>query len=119
MAPVEDKSEKTFSLDKVGGTMKLNKTVEIPPFSTKQVHGIMKVKGHDKRINLIVEPKNNIGNPLVVAVPSYANLRPGSIKVYMSLRNLTSRNIKVKAKSIVAQVAAANVVPSMLTPKNL
>ena len=36
----------------------------------------------------------------------------------MNLRNLTSRNIAVKAKSIVAQVAAANVGPPMLTPRN-
>ena len=36
----------------------------------------------------------------------------------MSLRNLNSRSIRVKAKSIVPQLAAANVVPSMLAPKN-
>ena len=54
MAWVEDKSEKTFFLDKVDGIVKLTKTVEIPQFSTIQVHGMTKVKGHDKRINLIV-----------------------------------------------------------------
>ena len=111
MAQVGDKAEKTFSLDKVDRTVKLTKTVEIPPFSTIQVHGMMKVKRHDKRVNLIVEPKNNRCNPSVVVVPSYTNLRPGSSKVNMSLRNLTSRSITVKAKYIVAQVAAANVVP--------
>ena len=57
----------------------------------------MKVKSHDKRVNLIVEPNSNVGNPSVVAVPSYASLRPGSSKVDMSLRNLTSRDITVKA----------------------
>ena len=36
----------------------------------------------------------------------------------MSLRNLTNRNVTVKAKSIVAQVTATNAVPPMLTPKN-
>ena len=118
MARVEDKSEKTFSLNKVDGIVILTKTVEIPPFSTTQVHGITKVKGHDKSVNLIVEPKNNGYNPSVVVVPSYANLKPGSCKVNMSLRNLTSRNITVKAKLIVAHVAAANVVPPMLTPKD-
>ena len=76
----------------------------------------MKVKGHDKRVNLLVEPKNNGCN--VVPLPSYANLKPGSSKVNMNLRNFTSRSIMVKAKSIVAQVADPNVVPPMLTPKN-
>ena len=37
MAPVEDKLGKTFSLDQVNGTVKLTKTVEIPPFSPIQV----------------------------------------------------------------------------------
>ena len=36
----------------------------------------------------------------------------------MSLRNLTSRNVIVKAKLIVAQVATANVVLPMLIPNN-
>ena len=117
MAWVEDKSEKTFSPDKVDGTVKAIKTVRIPLFSTIQVHGIMKINDHDKRVNLIVEPKNNGCNPSVVVVPSYANLRPGTSKVDMNLRNLTSRNIKMKEKSRVAQEAAANEVPLTLTPK--
>ena len=118
MSQVGDVSEKTFSLDKVEEMVKLTKMLELPPFSTIQVHGIMKVKGHDKRFDLVVEPKNNGCNTSIVAVPSYANLKPGSSKVNMSLRNLTSKSITVKAKSIVAQVATDNVVPPMLTPKN-
>ena len=88
MAQIGDISEKPFSLDKVEGTMKLTKMVEIPLFCTIHIHGITKVKGHDKRINIIVEPKNNGYNPLVVAVPSHACLKPGSSKINMSLRNL-------------------------------
>ena len=77
------------------------------------------MKGNDKRVNIIVEQKNNGYNPSVVAVPIYAYLKPGSSKVNMSLRNLTSRSIMVKAKSIVTQLAAGNVVPSILASKNL
>ena len=94
--------------------MKLNKTVEIPLFQTIQVHGITKVKGHDKRVNIIVELKNNQYNPSVVAVPSYACLQAGSSKINMSVRNLTSKSIMVKVKSIVAQLATANAVPTIL-----
>ena len=72
--------------------------MEIPPFSTIEVHGITEVKGHDKRLNLIVEPKSNICNPLVVVAPSYANLIPGASKINISLRNRTSKDITVKAK---------------------
>ena len=82
MAWAEDKLKKTFSLDQVDRTVNLTKTVEIPPFSIIQVHGITKVKGHDKKVNLIVEPKSNIYNSS--AEPSYAHLKPGSSN--MSLR---------------------------------
>ena len=92
--------------------------VEITPFCTIHVHGITKVKGHDKRVNITVEPKNNGYNFLVVAVPSYTCLKPGSSKTDMSLRNLTSKSIMIRAKSIVAQLVAANAVPSMLASKN-
>ena len=118
MAQVGDVSEKTFSLDKVEGTVKLIKMVEIPPFSTIQVHGIMKVKGHDKRINLVVEPKNNGCNPSVVVVPSYVNLKPGSSKVNMSLRNLTSRSIRSESKINSSSSGCCQCSHPMLTPKN-
>ena len=59
MAQVRDVPEKTFSMDKVEGTVKLTKMVEIPPCHTIQFHGIMEVKDHDKRVNTIVEPKTN------------------------------------------------------------
>ena len=78
----------------------------------------MKVKGHDKRVNLMVDPKSNVCNPSVVVVPSYANLRPGSSKVNLSLKNLISRDITVKEKSIVAQGATGNVITPMLIPKD-
>ena len=37
----------------------------------------------------------------------------------MSLRNLISKSIIVKAKSIVAQLAASNAVPALLSSKSL
>ena len=93
--------------------------MEISPFSTIQVHGITKVKVHDKKINLRVEPMKNRPNQLAVVVPSYTDLKPGSSKANMNLRNCTSRKITVKAKSIVAQLAAANVVPPILLQRKM
>ena len=60
------------------------------------------VKGHNKKVNIIVEPMKNRPNSSVVAVPSYTTLKPGSSKVNMNIRNLTSRKIMVKAKLIIA-----------------
>ena len=88
--------------------------MEIPPFRTKQVQGMTKVKGHNQKVNLIVEPMKNKPHSSMVTVLNYTILKPSSSKVNMNIRNSTSRKIAVKAKSIVARVSAANVVPSML-----
>ena len=42
LAPVGDVPEETFSLDMIEGKVKVAKTVELSPFCTIQVHGIMK-----------------------------------------------------------------------------
>ena len=62
MVQVGNEAGKVFSLDRVKGRVKLTKTVEIPPFSTKQVQGMTKVNGHNKKVNLIVGPMKNRPN---------------------------------------------------------
>ena len=77
-----------------------------------------KVKGHKRKVNIIVEPVKNGLNSSVVSVPSYATLKPGYSKVNMNIRRLTSRKMMVKAKSIIARVAAANVIHPTLAKEN-
>ena len=74
-----------------------------------------RVKGHNKKVNIIVEPTNNRPNSSVVAVPSHTTLKPGFSKVNMNIKNLTSRKIMVKPKSIIAR---ANVIPPILAQEN-
>ena len=62
-------------------------------------------------------PEKAYSNP-VVTVLSYACLKPGPANVAISLQNLSSKVATLKAKMIVAKIAAANVVPSMLAPKS-
>ena len=65
-----------------------------------------------------MEPNNNGFNPLMFAVPSYACLKPGSSKINKNLKNHASKSMTIKAKTIVAQPAAANAVPTMLASRN-
>ena len=111
-ALITDDSE--FNLDKVDGTVKLTKSIQIAPHQTVHVQGLSKVRGHDKRVNTITEPLES--SKSIVAVPSYSILKPGSSKVQVCLQNLSNTPIKLKAKTVVARVAAANVVPAMLAP---
>ena len=81
MAQIRNETGKDFCHDKVEGTIKLTKTIEIPPFRTKQIQGMTKVKGHNRKVNIIVEPVKNGLNTSIVAVPSYTSLKPGPSKV--------------------------------------
>ena len=49
IAQIKNETWKDFSLDRVEGTVKLTKTIEIPPFGTKQIQGVTRVKGHNKK----------------------------------------------------------------------
>ena len=53
----------------------------------------------------------------MVTNPGYAYLKPGSSRVSVSLRNITGRKLTIKPKTVVAKLAAANMVPPKLAPK--
>ena len=51
---------------------------------------------------------------LQIVIPYYI---PGSTRAKVALRNMTPKEIVLKAKTCVARMAAANMVPHMLVPK--
>lgn len=88
----------------------------IKPFEVVRVQGITKVKGHHKQVHTIVEPKV-LYSGVVLAIPSYSQLKPGSSKVSVGLRNYSCRTVTIRAKSVVATISAANVIPGKLAAK--
>ena len=105
-----------FTLDQVKGSLKLTKDVILQPFETVKVRGITKVRNHQKRVHVIVEPKETQCRT-VSAIPTYSHLKPGSSKISIGLQNYSCRQITVKAKSTVATISAANVVPGKIALK--
>ena len=73
-----------FSLDQVKGDIKLTKDVTIKPFEVIRVQGISKIKKHQKRVHVMVEPKDSHSG-VVSAIPSYSQLKPGSSKISVGL----------------------------------
>ena len=106
-----------FNLESVEGKIKLPKRVVLKPFETVLVSGISGSKLHRKRVNVMVDRVEGSLGDDVVPVNSYSILYPGSSRAKMALRNMTPREIVLKAKTCVARMAAANVVPHMLAPK--
>ena len=106
-----------FNLDSLQGDVKVHKTTILPPLSTTFFNGRSKVKGHHKIANVAPEHSNNVTNSNIAAVRSYSFMKPGSNKVVVSFKNLTSKDINLKAGTVVGKVKAANGVPPMLAKK--
>ena len=48
---------------------------------------------------------------------TYIELRPGSSKVAICIRNLSARPMTIPSKTIIGSIATANIIPPMLAPK--
>ena len=107
-----------FSLASAGGDVKVHKTTILPPFSTTFFKGRSSVKGHYKRVNVATEHSDVITNKNIATVRSYGFIKPSSNKVAVGIRNLTSKQIVLKAGTIIGKIEAANAVPPMLAPKS-
>ena len=105
------------NLDSIQGDVKVHKTTILPPLSITFVKGSSKVRGHLKRVNVATKHSNKITNNNIAAVGSYSFMTPGSNKVVVSVKNLTSKEIILKAGTVVGKVEVASAVPPMLAPK--
>ena len=109
--------EPDFNLDSVEGKVKLSKSVVLKPFETVLVSGISELMQHRKRVHVMIDSvEGSLGNDVVPA-NGYSILYPGSTRAKVALRNMTPKEIVLKAKTCVAKMAVANVVLCMLAPK--
>ena len=94
------------------------------PFESRTLSGIFKGpvrnSAYHKCVNVSVEPleAHKEGESQYCAVPGYTFLKPGSDRLKVMIKNLTTRTIKVSQGSKVASMEAANVVPHMLAPQD-
>ena len=63
-----------------------------------------------------MEPDFSFPYDSVVPIHGYTMLRPGSSRVSVGLRNISCQKITIQAKSVIAKVTAANVIPHSLAP---
>ena len=109
-------SKANFDRGRVDGKVKLTKSVVIKPFQTVHVSGLTECSKHFKRVNVVVEsdPKREYG--AVIPINGYTVLRLGSSRVSIGIRNISCQCVTILAKTVIAKVAAANVVPHSYAP---
>ena len=97
--------------------VKTTKPITLPPFPTTIVWGHTKLKGHGLKLNLISEPSENNQLPSSVqCTPTYCNLEPGSYRVTVGLRNVSTKQITVPPMTVVCQIQLTDMAPKLQTP---
>ena len=76
------------------------------------------MKGYTKRCHVIVEPYGEKQGKYKVT-PVYTDLKPGSLRVKVLVTNDSNRPVQLPAKMVIGVIAATNVVPAMIAPKNM
>ena len=101
------------------GKVELFKSLVLKPFETVLVSSISESRQHRKRVNVMIQRVEGSLGDDIVPENSYSILYPGSVRAKVALRNMTPKEIVLKAslKTCVAKMAAANVVLHMLAPK--
>ena len=110
--------EVEWDLGSIKGKVKLTKAVTVPPKGELQVVGVTTVKGYTKRCHVIVEPYGEKQGKYKVT-PVYTHLKPGSSRVKVLVTNDSNRPVQLPAKMVIGVIAATNVVPVMIAPKNM
>ena len=107
-------NEPNFDLNQVNG--KVTKAVVIKPFQTVHVSGHTECKQHFKRVNVIVEPDPERDYSGGIPINGYTVLKPGSSRVSIGIRNVSCQSVTIPAKTVIAKIATANVLPHSYAP---
>ena len=92
--------------------IRTTKSVTLPPFSTTTIRGSTKLRSHGMRLNLIAEPSNCTQLPASVqCTPTYCTLEPGSNKVSVGIKNISSRATTIPSTVVVGRLQQARMVP--------
>ena len=106
-----------YQLDGVKGAVCTTQKVTIPPFQTMTIKGNAGVKGHCMKVHVLTKPVLGPHLPVaVVPIATYGELHPGSLRVPICLRNVSTHAMEIPAKTIVGQVIPTNQVPLVVHP---
>ena len=108
--------EPEFDLDKIKGKVKLTKLITIAPFETVQVPGLTECTQHFRRVHVMTEVSDKFRHDVIRPICVYSDLKPGSSRVMVGLRNLSCKSVTIKSKTVVVKVSAANLIPISMAP---
>ena len=96
------------------GFVKTTKPVTIHAGTSKEIHGITKIKHGGFAVNCISEPAMGHNLPKgIKLIPGYSPLGRGSCRVSTVIENSTGTDITISARAVVCQLGLANMIPKL------
>ena len=99
------------------GFVKTTKPVLIQAGTSREIHGLTKIKHGGYDVNCIREPA--IGHQLpkgLKLIPGYSPLSPGSCRVSAVVEINTGKDITIPARTTICQLGLANRIPKLIYP---
>ena len=99
------------------GFVKTTKPVIIQAGTSKEIHGLTKIKHGGYSVNCISEPAmgHNLPKGLTL-IPGYSPLGPGSCRVSALIENKSNTSITIPARTVICQLGLANKIPKLVYP---
>ena len=99
------------------GFVKTTKPVLIQAGTSREIHGLAKIKHGGYAVNCISEPAiaQQLPNGLKL-IPGYSPLSPGSYRVSAVVENSTGKDITIPARTTICQLGLANRIPKLIYP---
>ena len=85
--------------------------------TSKEIHGLTKIKHGGYSVNCISEPAmgHNLPKGLTL-IPGYSPLGPGSCRVSALIENKSNTSITIPARTVICQLGLANKIPKLVYP---
>ena len=99
------------------GFVKTTKPVVIQAGTSREIHGLTKIKHGGYTVNCISEPA--MGHQLpkgLKLIPGYSPLSPGSCRVSAVVENGTDSDVTIPTRTIICQLGLANRIPKLINP---
>ena len=99
------------------GFVKTTKPVIIQAGTSKEIHGLTKIKHGGYSVNCISEPAmgHNLPKGLTL-IPGYSPLGPGSCRVSALIESKSNTSITIPARTVICQLGLANKIPKLVYP---
>ena len=108
--------ESEFYLETIKGDVRITKQVMFSPFETKHVPGLTECNTHYKRVHVVTKALEKFQHVAVKPICTYSELKLGSSRVSIGLRNFSCRRVTLRPKTMVEKVSAANIVQFSVAP---